>query len=73
MKANLEKIRYQIETSCKAMNKETKEVTLIAVSKTKPVELLKEAYKMAAVILEKIKYRNLLINMINFQMIFVGI
>ena len=27
------------------MNKETKEVTLIAVSKTKPVELLKEAYK----------------------------
>jgi len=45
MKANLEKIRYQIETSCKAMNKETKEVTLIAVSKTKPVELLKEAYK----------------------------
>ena len=45
MKANLEKVRNQIEISCKAMNKEAKEVTLIAVSKTKPVELLKEAYK----------------------------
>lgn len=42
---NLKTVRTKIETSCKVSGRSPKDVTLIAVSKTKPVEMLKEAYE----------------------------
>lgn len=42
---NLKTVRTKIETSCKVSGRSPREVTLIAVSKTKPVEMLKEAYE----------------------------
>lgn len=44
LKENLETVEAKIEEACKNSNRERKDVTLIAVSKTKPVEMLMEAY-----------------------------
>ena len=41
---NLQQVRENIRKACEAVGRDPKEVTLIAVSKTKPVEMLKEAY-----------------------------
>lgn len=41
---NLKKVKENIEKSCAASGREREEVTLIAVSKTKPVSMLMEAY-----------------------------
>ena len=45
---NLVQVQKNIEESCKKVNREPGEVTLIAVSKTKPVEMLQEAYAAGA-------------------------
>ena len=45
---NLNQVRKNIEEACKAVGRDPKEVTLIAVSKTKPVPMLKEAYDAGA-------------------------
>lgn len=42
---NLLEIENQIQESCLKAGRDPKEVTLIAVSKTKPVEMLQEAYE----------------------------
>lgn len=42
---NLKEVQRKIEEACKRAGRDPKEVTLIAVSKTKPVEMLKEAYE----------------------------
>lgn len=41
---NLNEVMRQIESACRTSGRAREEVTLVAVSKTKPVELLKEAY-----------------------------
>ena len=41
---NLAQVQKNIEESCRKINRDPGEVMLIAVSKTKPVEMLKEAY-----------------------------
>lgn len=41
---NLAQVRSNIEKACKAVGRNPEEVTLIAVSKTKPVPMLQEAY-----------------------------
>ena len=41
---NLEQVRRNIVEACKAVNRDPSEVTLISVSKTKPVSMLQEAY-----------------------------
>ena len=41
---NLAQVQKNINESCNKINRDPNEVTLIAVSKTKPVEMLKEAY-----------------------------
>ncbi len=41
---NLEQVRKNIVEACKAVNRDPGEVTLISVSKTKPVSMLQEAY-----------------------------
>lgn len=43
---NLRAVREKIEAACQRAGRDPKEVTLIAVSKTKPVEMMEEAYAM---------------------------
>ena len=45
---NLAQVQKNINESCNKSNRDPNEVTLIAVSKTKPVEMLKEAYDAGA-------------------------
>lgn len=44
IRENLEQVRKNIEEACREVGRDPSEVTLIAVSKTKPVPLLREAY-----------------------------
>lgn len=44
LKENLRNVESQIQASCERSGRQREDVTLIAVSKTKPVELLQEAY-----------------------------
>lgn len=44
LKENLETVEKNIEEACKRAGRAREEVTLIAVSKTKPVEMLREIY-----------------------------
>ena len=44
LKENLEYVESQIREACERSGRLREEVTLIAVSKTKPVSVLKEAY-----------------------------
>ena len=48
IKEQLEEVRKNIEEACKRAGRDPKEVTLIAVSKTKPVPMLEEAYEAGA-------------------------
>ena len=41
---NLKTVRERIEAACRRVGRDPDEVTLIAVSKTKPVEMMREAY-----------------------------
>ena len=45
IREHLQEIRIQMEESCRKAGRDPKEVTLIAVSKTKPVDMLQEAYQ----------------------------
>jgi pyridoxal phosphate enzyme, YggS family len=42
---NLKEVQANIEQACKRVNRNPKEITLIAVSKTKPVTMLEEVYQ----------------------------
>ena len=44
LKENYDEIRSKIDEACKKSGRDPKEVTLIAVSKTKPNEMIKELY-----------------------------
>lgn len=44
LKENLAQVEKNIEEACKKAGRDRSEITLIAVSKTKPVEMLKEIY-----------------------------
>ncbi len=45
IKENLEKVLANIKAACERSGRDPGEVTLIAVSKTKPVEMIREAYE----------------------------
>lgn len=45
---NLRQVQANIEAACKSVGRDPSEVTLVAVSKTKPVEMLMEAYDAGA-------------------------
>ncbi len=45
LKENLKYVESEIEKACRRAGRDRKEVTLIAVSKTKPVEMLQEIYE----------------------------
>ena len=45
---NLKQVQNNIADACRKAGREPEEVTLVAVSKTKPVEMLQEAYDAGA-------------------------
>ena len=45
IRENIEHVENTIDEACRQSGRNRSEVTLIAVSKTKPVEMLKEAYE----------------------------
>ncbi len=45
IKDNMQIVQEEINAACKKSGRDTKDVTLIAVSKTKPLEMLREAYE----------------------------
>ena len=44
IKENLKEVRHRMENACLRAGREPEDAVLIAVSKTKPVSLIKEAY-----------------------------
>lgn len=46
LKDNLKNIEKNIHKSCENLNRKREEITLIAVSKTKPIEMIKEVYNL---------------------------
>ena len=48
IKENMAQVTERIEKACQKVNRDPQEVTLIAVSKTKPIEMLQEAYEAGA-------------------------
>ena len=52
-----DEIKKRVEAACLRVGRKPEEVTLIAVSKTKPVEMLREAYEASPLVLERIRYR----------------
>lgn len=48
VREQLLEVRRRIETACRQAGRDPKEVTLIAVSKTKPAEMIEEAYQAGA-------------------------
>ena len=48
LKENLKTVEEHVQEACKRAGRSREEVTLIAVSKTKPVEMLREAYEAGA-------------------------
>lgn len=48
IKDNMQDVQAKIDAACAKAGRDPKEVTLIAVSKTKPIEMLREAYEAGA-------------------------
>ena len=48
LKENLEIVEANVKKACENAKRDRSEVTLIAVSKTKPVEMLEESYEAGA-------------------------
>lgn len=59
LKEQLANVEHEIENACKRSNRERNEVTLIAVSKTKPVETLQSAYDLGVRIFGENKVQEL--------------
>lgn len=59
LKTQLTEVERRIQAACKRSGRDRKEVTLIAVSKTKPVEVLKEAYDLGVRIFGENKVQEL--------------
>ncbi len=62
IKDNIEEVKNNIAAACQEAGRAPEEVTLIAVSKTKPVELLRKHMIAAAGTLARTKYRSCLTN-----------
>ncbi len=60
IRENLDIVRQNIEHACQRANRDPKDVTLIAVSKTKPVSMLMEAYESGCRVFGENKVQELL-------------
>lgn len=56
-------VKKHVEEACKRVGRDPREVTVIAVSKTKPLEMVEELRKEKYLILERIRYRRSEISM----------
>ena len=45
IRENIERVKENIRTACEKSGRKAEDVTLIAVSKTKPISMLQEAYE----------------------------
>ncbi len=54
---NIKNVRERVNAACLRAGRDPKEVTLISVSKTKPVSMLMEAYEAGSVISVKTRCR----------------
>ena len=70
---NLNEVKKRITEAAARAGRNPDEITLIAVSKTKPAEMVKEIYDAVFVNSEKIKCRRLQPNPPFFRMISTGI
>lgn len=57
LQENLQQVEANICKACENAGRKRSDVTLIAVSKTKPIEMLQTVYDLGHVILERIKFR----------------
>lgn len=57
-------VKEHVKEACERAGRDPREVTVIAVSKTKPLEMVEELRKKKYWILEKIKYRRSETNML---------
>lgn len=73
LKENLRNVESQIQASCEKSGRQREDVTLIAVSKTKPVELLQEAYDAGVRDSAKTRFRKSVTNMTGCLLISGGI
>ena len=64
LKENLESVEEKIQEACKKSGRNREDVTLIAVSKTKPVETLQEAYDLGVRVFGENKVQELTENML---------
>ena len=60
---NIKLVEENIKKACEKVGRDVNEVTLIAVSKTKPYTAIEEALPTVLKITEKIKFRNFVTNM----------
>ena len=72
VKENLEEVNRRISEACRRAGRNREDVTLIAVSKTKPVSMLEEAYETGIRILVKIRFRSCVRSMRCFNRISAG-
>ena len=68
---HLKEVRERIEAACRRAGRNPRAVTLIAVSKTKPAQMVQEAYEAGA--REKIRFRKFWRKSRLFLRIFAGI
>ena len=73
IRENLNDVKENIVSACRASNRQPQDVTLIAVSKTKPVELLREAYDAGVRDFGEIRFRRFLKRRPHFRMTSAGI
>ena len=59
LKDNFDKVNANIQAACDRAGRNREDVTLIAVSKTKPIQMLQEAYDLVYAFLARIKFRRL--------------
>lgn len=73
LKENLENVEQKIQAACERSGRDRSEVTLIAVSKTKPAEMVQKLMILESVFSVKIKFRKSWISRKYFLLIFTGI
>ena len=56
-------VKEHVKEACERVGRDPREVTVIAVSKTKPLEMVEELEKKKYLILERIRYRRSEISM----------
>ena len=73
LKEQLNEVEQNIQQACDKVSRSREDVTLIAVSKTKPISVLQEAYDLGVRVFGENKVQELTENTRHCQKIFTGI